>query len=315
MNRRPLLLPALLIFLFPWPWPDARIKPPPIEGWASQYAKGVMSRVVRYRQRQGQLPLDLSGYDGAVARPECADIGKDVWLRFDGGDWERFVVADCGSKSDARESDGLSGYDWMKQGNVLVEVDYPTAERHGFVGRMMWVEILQGNSRRSYLPHVPVRLASPALPKQRPRPYDVEAEALILEAPTGYIKTYGGPLRPSPWLRNLGAVEGYRVSHWSEEAVLYSIAFVFWDADGAHWCLRELERIAEEEGLVMVPCPLNAENIGHQRDMGNGTGFIITFRLGNVLSGTVVTMIDGVDGALLACEFAQDTLLQALRIM
>lgn len=143
MDRRMLLLPALLVFLFPWPWVDVRIKFPPLEGRASQYAKGVMSRVVRYRQARGELPLDLSAYMGAVARPECADIGDEVWLRPAGGEWELFIVADCGSKSDARESDGLSGYEWMIQGNVLVEVGHETALRWDCVGRMMPVEMLQ----------------------------------------------------------------------------------------------------------------------------------------------------------------------------
>lgn len=143
MYRQALFLPILLVFLFPWPWADARVKPPPLEGRASQYAKGVMSRVVRYRQSRGELPADLSAYAGAVARPECADIGEAVWLRPAGGEWERFIVADCASKSDARESDGLSGYEWMIRGNVLVEVGYETALRWDCVGRMMWVEMLQ----------------------------------------------------------------------------------------------------------------------------------------------------------------------------
>jgi hypothetical protein len=132
----------ICLFLFPWPLPDARVKPLPVAGFASQYAEGVMSRVVRYRQSRGQLPQDLSAYAGAVARPECADIGDEVWLRFEGREWELFIVADCGSKSDARESDGLSGWEWMMQNNMLVEVGHKTAKLKDFVGRMVRVEMM-----------------------------------------------------------------------------------------------------------------------------------------------------------------------------
>ncbi len=105
-------------------------------GRASQYAPQVMERVVRYRQSRGELPQDLSAYVGAVAVRECADIGDAVWLRFaEGGGWQGpFVAADCGCPI---------GKKWMEDNNVWVEVDYPTAERGGFVGRMVRVEVLR----------------------------------------------------------------------------------------------------------------------------------------------------------------------------
>ena len=116
-------------------------------GWASQYAPGTMERVVLYRQRLGQLPEDLSRYDGGVAVLECARIGQDVWLNFGEG-WGRYLAADCASKSDARVSDGLSGWEWMVRGRaglpILVEVDHETAKRHGFVGRLVMVQMWGG---------------------------------------------------------------------------------------------------------------------------------------------------------------------------
>jgi len=110
-------------------------------GGASQYAPGVMDRVVELRQKWGQLPDDLSQYDGAVAVPECLNIGTDLWCRPVGSKtWEHFIAADCGSKSDSRESDGLSGWEWMVTHNMLIEVDYETAVRWDTVGKMIEVE-------------------------------------------------------------------------------------------------------------------------------------------------------------------------------
>jgi len=135
-----ILLAGLL--LLPWPWPDMLPQEAVTAGWASQYAKGVMARVVRYRQDQGQLPRPLFGYDGAVAARDCDDIGETVWLRPIGAeDWGRFIVADCASRVDSRWQDGLSGWEWMLELDILIEVDYETAARWKSIGRMIRVEI------------------------------------------------------------------------------------------------------------------------------------------------------------------------------
>ena len=113
-----------------------------IVGWASQYAKGVFPRVIQLRQKWGQLPKDLSVYDGFVATRHCGKIGNVVWLRPLGSQaWEIFLIADCASRSDSRWQDGLSGYEWMLLEGILVELDYETAVRWETLGRGIQIEL------------------------------------------------------------------------------------------------------------------------------------------------------------------------------
>ncbi len=113
-----------------------------VVGWASQYAKGVFPRVVQLRQRWGQLPKDLSIYDGFVATSQCSEIGDVVWLRPLGSKgWETFLVADCASRTDSRWQDGLSGHEWMTAYGILVEIDFRTAAKWETLGRGIRVEL------------------------------------------------------------------------------------------------------------------------------------------------------------------------------
>lgn len=114
----------------------------PQPGWCSQYGPGVMERVIETRQSWGQLPDDLTGYDGAIAVADCSEIGatwliRPVWTC----EWERFVVADCASRSDRQsETDARSGYEWMVGQGIVAEVDYQTALRWDVIGRGVRVE-------------------------------------------------------------------------------------------------------------------------------------------------------------------------------
>lgn len=96
----------------------------PIEtGYASWYAPGVMERVVATRQRWGQLPGDVTRYDGFVAVRECGDIGTELWIKPARGErYELFLAADCAAPP---------AYQWMVRGGILVEVDADTRERWG----------------------------------------------------------------------------------------------------------------------------------------------------------------------------------------
>lgn len=114
-----------------------------IQGNASQYAPGVMNRVIKLRQSWGQIPADVNQYDGFIAVADCDRIGETVFMRpYGQARWEMFLITDCASKTDARESDGLSGYRWMIENGIDAEVDYDTAARWGVVGRMVKVEIV-----------------------------------------------------------------------------------------------------------------------------------------------------------------------------
>ena len=109
---------------------------PPDVGIASQYASGVMQRVIAYRQRRGQIPRDLRQYDGFVAVPYAANIGDEYWIRPVGtGAWELFLAVDCGGIADG-------GQRWMLRNGIHFEVDYETARRWRTVGRGIEVESL-----------------------------------------------------------------------------------------------------------------------------------------------------------------------------
>jgi hypothetical protein len=78
--------------------------------------------------RMYALPLELPDVDGYAASQDCTDIGSIVWVQIDGKpEWYRLLIVDCASQTDARESDGLSGYEWMVQNNVLLEWDFEFA--------------------------------------------------------------------------------------------------------------------------------------------------------------------------------------------
>jgi hypothetical protein len=112
-------------------------------GMASQYAPGVMERTIRVRQAgrtSHTLPGHLPDVDGFVASREGRDIGK-TWTIYYDRQCGRFLVADCAGKNDRRIQDGLSGYQWMMQKGILVEVDHLTAKRWGVIGKAAKVEV------------------------------------------------------------------------------------------------------------------------------------------------------------------------------
>lgn len=112
-------------------------------GWASQYDKGVMERVIRYRQRYNQIPYNLDRYDGFIAVQNAEDIGKEFIIIY--GNNEYLVLAvDCASKSDQQSNiDLCSGYQWMNANNILVEVNYELAEQLGSVRRGFKISLLE----------------------------------------------------------------------------------------------------------------------------------------------------------------------------
>lgn len=107
----------------------------PEVGWASQYDRGVMERVIQTRLRYRHIPSDLSTFDGFVATPYCSDIGRVIYIRPEGTDrWERFLAVDCAGPDET--------LGWMRRNNILVEVDYNTAVRWNTVGRGIRIETM-----------------------------------------------------------------------------------------------------------------------------------------------------------------------------
>lgn len=112
---------------------------------ASQYAPGVMERVIRVRQQPGRtahtLPAVLPDVDGYVAVMDCSRIGSVVLLRPVGASlWERFLVTDCAGIADG-------GRDWMLRNGIVAEIDHATAERWDVVGIGVHVEVGVASSR------------------------------------------------------------------------------------------------------------------------------------------------------------------------
>jgi hypothetical protein len=106
-------------------------------GYASQYAPGVMDRVIRVRQSgrtSMDLPQKLPNVDGYVAVEACDRIGDIIYLRPEGYDeWEKFLIVDCSGHQETTA--------WMLRNNILVEVDAKTAQRWNTVGRGIKIEM------------------------------------------------------------------------------------------------------------------------------------------------------------------------------
>lgn len=84
-------------------------------GAAVRYEEGVMAASAR------QNRLSLDGYLGGVSLPNCADMGREVWLD-PGTGWEGpYLVVDCSRLGDL--------YGIIVVRGIAVEVDHATAER------------------------------------------------------------------------------------------------------------------------------------------------------------------------------------------
>lgn len=102
-----------------------------LSGWCSHYGPGVMAATVEVRQSfrpndTGYLPPAL-WVDGYIAVVECDRLGEIVWLRFgDSAEWNQLQVSDCSGHATTTR--------WMRQNNILGEVDYWMAARYRFAG-------------------------------------------------------------------------------------------------------------------------------------------------------------------------------------
>ncbi|MBN1485737.1 MAG: hypothetical protein JXA37_13570 [Chloroflexia bacterium] len=96
------------------------------DGWAAHYAPEVMSRVINSRLQGGVyprlFPFDSRHYVGFVARPDCGEVGQEVWLDFGKGWVGPFLVTDC-----ARSWDRA----YIEDRGIVAELDYKSAEEFG----------------------------------------------------------------------------------------------------------------------------------------------------------------------------------------
>jgi len=111
--------------------------------WASQYASGVMPRVIATRQAgltAYNLPAELPEVDGYAAAVLCAEIGNIVYLRPQNTvKWEKFLIVDC-SGDDKTTS-------WMRRNGIPYEIGYESVLRwskrldRNLVGRGIKIDI------------------------------------------------------------------------------------------------------------------------------------------------------------------------------
>lgn len=107
-------------------------------GYLSQYHEQPSIDTRWYRQSVGQLPEVLPDNAVLMAVPFCDWIGREGLISIEGGAWEPLYAFDCPGSNQA--------YRWMLDNNIIGEIDYFSAERHGVVchcavdGRVIWLD-------------------------------------------------------------------------------------------------------------------------------------------------------------------------------
>ena len=96
------------------------------DGWLSQYARTPTDATIAYRQEVGDIPQDLSMYEGVIAVEDCAHIGKDAYL-YVAGRWRRVIVFDCLGREVQPN--------WMQQNNIVAEMGYYLTQELELVGQ------------------------------------------------------------------------------------------------------------------------------------------------------------------------------------
>ena len=117
-----------LVLAIVWPGP---VQPPPpagipMSGFLSQYGYEPTVATIAYRQDIGDLPLDMSRYDGVVAVSDCGLIGHEGRLTVDGRRY-RIIIFDCAGDVDTVQ--------WFHEDRIICEVGFMLAEKLEIVGR------------------------------------------------------------------------------------------------------------------------------------------------------------------------------------
>jgi len=120
-------------------------------GFAAHYAEGRMEKVVRTRQAgltAADLPTPIGGVIGFVARPDCGEIGRRVWICHESeGCKGPYLVADC-----ANSADGDA--ERMRRRGIVAEVGWNTARRWGTVNKSpqdVYVAVISWQANQSAL--------------------------------------------------------------------------------------------------------------------------------------------------------------------
>ena len=103
--------------------------------WFSQYGQAPTDGTMEYRQSVGDIPMDMSAYDGVIAVEDCANIGREAWINVD-NQWRKVIAFDCLARNE---------YNWMAEKNIVAELGYYLARLtgtevgSGVRGNLVWV--------------------------------------------------------------------------------------------------------------------------------------------------------------------------------
>ena len=107
-----------------WPGPVDTIT---LTGYLSQYGQQPTMATIAYRQKVGDLPLDMSRFDGVIAVSDCGLIGHEARLRVEDAPWQDVIIFDC--------SGDVATSEWMQDSRVIAELGYGLAKQHGIIGK------------------------------------------------------------------------------------------------------------------------------------------------------------------------------------
>lgn len=94
------------------------------EGWLSAYDQEPTDLTLEYRLSTGDISRGFGVY---IAVPECNRIGETGIIELPNGQKETYQVFDCASRDLLNDS----SYSWMKDNNIIAELDYYSYQEHG----------------------------------------------------------------------------------------------------------------------------------------------------------------------------------------
>lgn len=112
-----------------------------MHGYLSKYSEAPTIGTVNYRiHTSKQLPEDAwHRYDTFIAVHDCDLIGREGWLHIPAENLNlKAVVFDC--------SGDLETSQWMKDNNILGEVDYYTANKYNVTSQMATLRLSKENN-------------------------------------------------------------------------------------------------------------------------------------------------------------------------
>ena len=112
--------------------------------WFSQYGQEPTDGTMEYRWSVGDMPLDMSLYDGVIAVEDCSRIGDVAMINIDDR-WRRVMAFDCLGRDQSN---------WMQEKNIIAELGFYLARKvdievgRGVRGFLVWQEEQDGEEEK-----------------------------------------------------------------------------------------------------------------------------------------------------------------------